>query len=58
MLDVPFARITIATVHPSSLLRAPDQETRRRETARFVDELRTVDAAVTDLVMAGTAKRG
>jgi uracil-DNA glycosylase family protein len=58
MLDVPFAPITVATVHPSSLLRAPDQETRRRETARFVDELRMVADAVTDLAAAGTAKRG
>ncbi len=32
----------VATVHPSSLLRAPDDETRRRETARFVDDLRVV----------------
>jgi len=32
----------IATVHPSALLRAPDEETRRRETDRFVDDLRAV----------------
>lgn len=32
----------VATVHPSSLLRAPDEETRHRETARFVDDLRVV----------------
>jgi DNA polymerase len=30
----------LATVHPSSLLRAPDDETRRRETKRFIDDLR------------------
>jgi hypothetical protein len=29
-------------VHPSSLLRAPDADTRRRETQRFVDDLRLV----------------
>jgi DNA polymerase len=29
----------MATVHPSSLLRAPDDETRRRETRRFVEDL-------------------
>jgi uracil-DNA glycosylase len=35
----PFA---LATVHPSSLLRAPDEETRRRETALFIADLRVV----------------
>jgi uracil-DNA glycosylase family 4 len=38
----PFA---LATVHPSSLLRAPDEETRRRETARFIEDLRAAAAA-------------
>jgi DNA polymerase len=33
-----------ATVHPSFLLRVPDQETQQREYARFVQDLR--DAAV------------
>lgn len=32
----------IATVHPSSLLRAPDDETRHREMVRFVEDLRHV----------------
>jgi DNA polymerase len=36
------APLVLATVHPSSLLRAPDEETRRRETARFVEDLRLV----------------
>jgi len=40
------APVVVATVHPSSLLRAPDDETRRRETARFIDELRTVARAL------------
>jgi len=30
----------LATVHPSSLLRAPDEETRRREIARFIEDLK------------------
>ena len=34
--------LMMATVHPSSLLRAPDDETRHRETARFIDDLRVV----------------
>ena len=45
----PFAPHVIATVHPSSLLRAPDEETRRAETARFVDDLRKVAALVAKL---------
>lgn len=32
----------LATVHPSSILRAPDDETRRAETLRFVEDLRVV----------------
>jgi len=32
----------IATVHPSSILRAPDEETRHSEMARFVEDLRVV----------------
>jgi uracil-DNA glycosylase len=36
----------LATVHPSSLLRAPDDETRHRETARFVEDLRKVARAL------------
>jgi len=41
-VDSPLAPIVLATVHPSSLLRAPDEETRHRETARFVADLRAV----------------
>jgi DNA polymerase len=32
----------MATIHPSSLLRAPDPETRAREFTRFIAELRTI----------------
>ena len=32
-------RPVVATVHPSSILRAPDDETRRAEMERFVDDL-------------------
>jgi len=41
-IESPLAPIVLATVHPSSLLRAPDADTRRRETQRFVDDLRLV----------------
>ena len=30
----------LATVHPSALLRAPDEEARHRETARFIEDLK------------------
>ena len=36
----------MATVHPSSLLRAPDDETRRRETLRFIEDLKRVHDAL------------
>jgi len=34
----------VATVHPSSILRAPDSETRRLEMQRFIDDLRVAQA--------------
>jgi DNA polymerase len=37
---------TIATVHPSSILRAPDEDTRRVESRRFIDDLKIVAAAI------------
>jgi uracil-DNA glycosylase len=41
---VPFALAphALATVHPSALLRAPDEETRRGEIFRFIEDLRQV----------------
>lgn len=41
---VPFApaACALATVHPSALLRAPDEETLRREIERFIEDLRQV----------------
>jgi uracil-DNA glycosylase family protein len=38
----PLAPHVMATIHPSSLLRAPDPETRAREFTRFIAELRKV----------------
>jgi len=40
----PLAPIVVATVHPSSILRAPDDETRRLERERFTDDLRNLAA--------------
>ena len=41
---VPFglAPCALATVRPSALLRAPDEETRRREIERFIEDLHQV----------------
>jgi uracil-DNA glycosylase family protein len=45
-VESPFAPVVTATVHPSSLLRAPDEETRRREMELFVEDLRKVARAL------------
>jgi len=45
----PLAHTVIATVHPSSILRAPDEQTRRSEMQRFIDDLKIVaDALLSD----------
>jgi DNA polymerase len=38
--------LLMATVHPSSILRAPDDETRRLEHRRFVDDLKKLAAVI------------
>jgi DNA polymerase len=40
----PLAPHVLATVHPSAILRAPDDETRRAEMDRFVEDLKKVGA--------------
>jgi DNA polymerase len=40
------APVAFATVHPSSILRAPDDESRRRERALFVDDLEVAASAL------------
>jgi uracil-DNA glycosylase len=42
----PLAPLVMATVHPSSILRAPDDETRRDELERFTADLRKVALAL------------
>jgi uracil-DNA glycosylase len=37
-----WAPCAVATVHPSALLRMPDEASRRRETERFITDLKTV----------------
>ena len=45
VLESEFAPKVVATVHPSSLLRQPDEESRAREYALFVSDLRVALAA-------------
>jgi uracil-DNA glycosylase family protein len=42
----PLAPKVLATVHPSSILRAPDEETRREDMRRFVRDLRVAAAGM------------
>ncbi len=42
LIPSDMAPFVLATVHPSSILRAPDDETRHREMARFIDDLKQV----------------
>ena len=41
-LESALAPHVMATVHPSSILRAPDDETRHREMRRFVEDLKKI----------------
>ena len=42
----PLAPFVLATVHPSSILRAPDDEARHREIKQFTNDLRTAARAL------------
>jgi uracil-DNA glycosylase family protein len=46
LIASPHAPLVIATVHPSSILRAPDDESRHREMEQFTADLRTVARAL------------
>src|SRR6185503_13310184 len=45
-IESTLAPYIMATVHPSSILRAPDDETRHAEKRRFVDDLKKVAQAL------------
>jgi uracil-DNA glycosylase family protein len=53
LLESPLAPAALATVHPSSILRAPDDAARRRERAAFVDDLRVVAELLRETVLPG-----
>jgi DNA polymerase len=46
LLDSDLAPLVSATVHPSAILRAPDDATRSRERAAFAEDLRAVALAL------------
>jgi DNA polymerase len=48
-VESPLADHVVATVHPSSILRAPDDETRHAEMARFIDDLKKVAKVIHEL---------
>ena len=45
-LKSPLAPVRMATVHPSSILRTPDKETRQEEFRRFVNDLKKISKAI------------
>ncbi|HLJ41919.1 MAG TPA: UdgX family uracil-DNA binding protein [Candidatus Acidoferrales bacterium] len=45
-LKSPLAPFVMATVHPSSILRAPDEETRHEEMKRFIADLKKISRAI------------
>jgi DNA polymerase len=47
-LESDLAPYVTATIHPSAILRAPDDEARQRERAAFTDDLRAVAAALSE----------
>lgn len=46
ILETPWAPQLLATIHPSALLRIPDEAMREQSYAQFVDDLRTVVRAL------------
>jgi DNA polymerase len=47
-VESPLAELVTATVHPSSILRAPSDEARRSERARFIADLKKIREALGD----------
>jgi DNA polymerase len=56
----PLAPFVMATIHPSAILRAPDSDTRRLETERFISDLKVAAEALreTHRVLRGSARPG
>src|SRR5882762_919241 len=47
-IESTLAPYVMATVHPSSILRAPDEETRRLEHARFIEDLKKLARVINE----------
>ena len=45
-VESPLAPLVTATVHPSSILRAPSDQARHAEMKRFIDDLKKIKAAI------------
>jgi uracil-DNA glycosylase len=45
-LKSPLARVVMATVHPSSILRAPDEKSRQTEMQHFITDLKKISQAL------------
>jgi DNA polymerase len=48
-VESALADYVTATVHPSSILRAPTDEARRMERERFIDDLRKIREALGEI---------
>ena len=46
LVDSPLAPMVMATIHPSSILRAADDESRRVEMKRFIEDLQVAADAL------------
>jgi uracil-DNA glycosylase family protein len=50
------APLVTATVHPSSILRAPDEDARHEEMQRFIDDLKKIAAALARTANGGSSR--
>jgi uracil-DNA glycosylase len=49
IIETPFAKRVVATVHPSSILRAPDEQARHEAYASFVSDLKKIAKVIRGL---------
>jgi len=57
LIDSPLAPLVTATVHPSSILRAQDEESRQREMEAFVSDLKKVKTGMMNSATSLTERR-
>jgi uracil-DNA glycosylase len=56
LVPSPLAPLVMGTVHPSSILRAPDEDARRRELAHFVEDLAVLGRALAAMKEAASSE--